>query len=87
MNGIGRLSIVAMVLWLTAHDVNAGTNTGAVNVVNINRLFNGLDLQLNIPLTSIYETSCPWNNWIYLPVSDPLYPSSARILRLAEGLG
>jgi hypothetical protein len=64
-----------------------GTNAGTVNVVNINRPFGGLDLQLNIPLTSIYETGCPWNNWIYLPVSDPLYSSILATLVAAQASG
>lgn len=67
--------------------VQGGSNSGKVNVVNVNRSLNGLAVQLNIPLTATYESSCPWNNWIYLPTSDPLYGSSLALLLAAQASG
>jgi hypothetical protein len=49
----------------------SGQNTGTVTVMNINRVFNGLAVQLNVPATGIYESAC----WVYLPQPDPFYAS------------
>ena len=74
-------------LGLFSQPAYAGQNTGTVLVVNVNKTLNGLAMQLDVPLTSNYESSCPWNNWIYLPISDPFYPSVLATLLAAKASG
>jgi hypothetical protein len=80
-------SILAVAMSLNANAASATSITGTVNVVDINRPFNGLVLQLNVPLTATYESACPWNNWIFLPITDPFYPSILATLLAAQASG
>jgi hypothetical protein len=89
---------MVMTLWVRAIPILAlvgllpctalsGQNTGTVTAVNINRVWNGLAVQLNVPITATYESACPWNNWIYLPQSDPFYASVLAALLAAKASG
>jgi hypothetical protein len=83
---IRAVSIVALIGLLPGTALS-GQNTGTVTAVNINKGLDGLAVQLNVPSTAIYESACPWNNWIYLPQSDPFYASVLAALLAAKASG
>jgi len=80
---IGVSVLLVVVLSATSAHGN-GAATGTVNVVNINKSWNGFMVQLNIPLTQGYEAACPLGNWAFLPFSDPFYNSMLASLLSAK---
>jgi hypothetical protein len=82
-----RAALTVALIGLLPHAALSGQNTGSVTAVNINRVFNGLAVQLNVPTTAIYESACPWGNWVYLPQSDPFYASILAVLMAAKASG
>jgi len=65
----------------------AGQASGTVNVVTVNSAWGGTFVQLNIPVTQVYESQCPSANFAFIPVSDPLYASVVAALLAAKASG
>ena len=74
----------SLLLAVAAH---AGQATGTVNSVNVNPVWGGFFIQLNIPLTAVYETACPNANWAFLPLSSPYYTSFLAAALAARASG
>ena len=67
--------------------VHAGQATSTVHTVNVNKDWNGVFIQLDIPLTFNYEPACPSANWAFVSMTDPFYNSWLAIALAAKASG
>jgi hypothetical protein len=82
-----RALLFLIPITLLVATANAGSATGTVNMVEINSIFGGVFLQLNISSTFNYDPSCPSSSLAYLPNTDPLYSSFLATMLAAHASG
>jgi len=80
-------ALTALLLVGFAPATHAGQATATVNTVNINEVWGGFFIQLNIPLTQSYESACPQANWAFVPLTDPFYASLLATALAARASG